>query len=47
MHHYYFVVHAVDVPRLGIPRDAGGSYLGFLLFSHTLARATIVAEYER
>lgn len=47
VHHYHFVVHAVDVPRLGIPRDAGGSYLGFLLFSHTLARATIVAEYER
>ncbi|GLZ50168.1 hypothetical protein Acsp06_63530 [Actinomycetospora sp. NBRC 106375] len=47
VHHYYFVVHAVDVPTLGIPRGASPAFLGFNLFSHTLARATITAVYER
>lgn len=47
VHHYYFVVHAVDVPTLGIPRGASPAYLGFNLFGHTLARATITAVFER
>lgn len=47
LHHYYVVVHAVDVARLGVPRTASPAYLGFNLFSHTLARATITATYER
>lgn len=47
VHRYYFVVHAVDVVTLGIPRTASPAYLGFTLFSHTLARATITAIYER
>ena len=47
VHHYYFVVHAVDVPTLGIPKGASPAFLGFNLFSHTLARATITATYER
>lgn len=46
-HHYYFVVHAVDVPDLGVGADATPAFLGFNLFSHTLARATIVATYEQ
>ena len=45
-HHYYFVVHAVDVESLGIDKDATPAFLGFNLFSHTLARAMIVAWYE-
>ncbi len=45
-HHYYFVVHAVDVESLGIGKDATPAFLGFNLFSHTLARATIVCWYE-
>ena len=45
-HHYYVVVHAVDVPALDIPEDASCAYLGFNLFSHTLARATLVPVYE-
>ncbi len=45
-HHYYVVVHAVDVPSLDIPEEATPAYLGFNLFSHTLARATLVATYE-
>lgn len=46
VHHYYVVVHAVDVPSLGIPAEGTPAFLGFNLFSHTLGRATIVAEYE-
>jgi Raf kinase inhibitor-like YbhB/YbcL family protein len=45
-HHYYVVVHAVDVASLDVPADASPAFLGFNLFSHTLARATLVAEYE-
>jgi Raf kinase inhibitor-like YbhB/YbcL family protein len=45
-HHYYVVVHAVDVPSLDIPEEATPAFLGFNLFSHTLARATLVATYE-
>ncbi len=45
-HHYYTVVHAVDVPSLGIGRDATPAFLGFNLFFHTLARAIIVPWYE-
>jgi Raf kinase inhibitor-like YbhB/YbcL family protein len=46
-HRYFFVVHAVDVESLGVPEDASNALLGFNLFSHTLARATIVCWYER
>jgi Raf kinase inhibitor-like YbhB/YbcL family protein len=45
-HHYWVVVHAVDVPSLDIPADASPAFLGFNLFSHTLARATIVPVFE-
>ena len=45
-HHYWVVVHAVDVPTLDIPEEATPAYLGFNLFSHTLGRATLVATHE-
>ena len=45
-HHYYVVVHAVDVPTLEVPADAAPALLGFNLFLHTLARATLVPVYE-
>ncbi|WIX80897.1 YbhB/YbcL family Raf kinase inhibitor-like protein [Amycolatopsis carbonis] len=45
-HRYYFVVHALDVDSLEIDGDATPAFLGFNLFSHTLARATIMAVYE-
>jgi Raf kinase inhibitor-like YbhB/YbcL family protein len=45
-HHYWVVVHAVDVPELDIPAEASPAFLGFNLFSHALARATIVGTYE-
>jgi Raf kinase inhibitor-like YbhB/YbcL family protein len=46
-HRYYFTVHAVDVESLGIPEDASPAFLGFNLFTHTLARATIVGVFGR
>lgn len=46
-HDYYFVVHAVDVPSLDLPEAATPAYLGFNLFSHTLARGRILAHYGR
>ncbi len=45
-HHYYIAVHALDVESLGIDREATPAYLGFNLFSHTLARAVMVPWYE-
>ncbi len=45
-HRYYFVVHAVDVESLELPDGATPAFLGFNLFSHTLARAVLVGTYE-
>jgi Raf kinase inhibitor-like YbhB/YbcL family protein len=45
-HHYYVAVHAVDVESLDLPQDATPAFLGFNLFSHTLARAVIVGTHE-
>lgn len=45
-HRYFTVVHAVDVESLGVPDGATPAFLGFNLFSHTLARAVIVPVYE-
>jgi Raf kinase inhibitor-like YbhB/YbcL family protein len=45
-HHYWVVVHAVDVPSLDIPAEGSCAYLGFNLFMHTLGRATLVPVYE-
>lgn len=47
VHHYYFVVHAVDVAKLGVGKDATPAFLGFTLSGHTLARAMTVPVYER
>ncbi|MFF3225831.1 YbhB/YbcL family Raf kinase inhibitor-like protein [Nocardia suismassiliense] len=46
-HRYFIVVHAVDVESLGIDESATPAYLGFNLFSHAIARATIVGTYEQ
>ncbi|OMQ14979.1 hypothetical protein A7K94_0212675 [Modestobacter sp. VKM Ac-2676] len=45
-HHYHVVVHAVDTDDLGVPAEATPAFLGFTLFSHTLARGEIVATYD-
>ena len=46
-HRYFFVVHAVDVASLGLPDDASNALLGFNLFGHAIARATMECWYAR
>jgi Raf kinase inhibitor-like YbhB/YbcL family protein len=46
-HRYFMVVHAVDVEHLDLAEDSTPAVLGFNLFSHTLARAALVATFER
>jgi Raf kinase inhibitor-like YbhB/YbcL family protein len=46
-HRYFTVVHAVDVPSLGLPQEATPAYLGFNLFMHAIARAMLVPVYEQ
>ncbi len=45
-HRYFIVVHAVDTDALDVSADTTPAVLGFNLFGHTLARATLVATYE-
>src|SRR5260370_4952854 len=45
-HHYYIVVHAVDVKSLRLDHNATPAFLGFNLFSHTLGRGILVPWYE-
>lgn len=47
VHHYYFVVHAVDIPKIGVGKGATPAFLGFNLSGHTLARAALVPIYQR
>jgi Raf kinase inhibitor-like YbhB/YbcL family protein len=47
VHHYYVVVHALDVDRLALPSDASPAYLGFNLFMHSLGRAVLVGTYQQ
>lgn len=45
-HRYFFVVHALDVDTLDADEDTTPAALGFTMFGHTLARATLTAVYE-
>ncbi len=45
-HRYFVVVHAVDTETLDVTADTTPAVLGFNLFFHTLARATLVMTYE-
>jgi hypothetical protein len=47
VHHYHFVVHALDVETLEIDPSASPAFLVFNLGGHTLARAALSAIYER
>jgi hypothetical protein len=41
-----FVVHAVDVPSLGLPAGANATVAAFNLVFHSLARARITITYD-
>ncbi|MBA8823297.1 hypothetical protein FHX42_000626 [Saccharopolyspora lacisalsi] len=44
-HRYYFVVHAVDIEKLGVDDNTSPAVVSFTLAFHTLARAMIVPTY--
>lgn len=46
-HRYIFTVHAVDTESLGLPAEATPAFLGFYLFSHTLARGMVIPTFEQ
>lgn len=46
-HRYYFVVHALDVPALGLEPDTMPGAAGSALVFHTIARAVLVSTYSR
>jgi Raf kinase inhibitor-like YbhB/YbcL family protein len=47
VHHYQFVVHALDTDRLDLDPGSTPAFLMFNLLGHTLARAAIIATYEQ
>jgi phosphatidylethanolamine-binding protein (PEBP) family uncharacterized protein len=47
VHRYYFAVHALDVPSLGVGPDAMPGAVSTMAVFHTLARAVLVATYQR
>ncbi len=46
VHHYWFVVHALDVERVDIDSGATPAVLGFMMRDAVLARAILVATGE-
>ena len=46
VHRYFFVVHAVDVPSLGVDPDTSATAVSFNLAFHTLARAILVPVFS-
>ncbi|AOW92731.1 hypothetical protein BFN03_08550 [Rhodococcus sp. WMMA185] len=47
-HRYIVAVHALDVETLdGVTEDSTPAFLGFNVFSHAIARATITGTYQR
>lgn len=45
-HRYYFVVHALDVERLGVNHDTPPAAVSFTLLGHTLGRAILMGTYQ-
>ena len=41
-HHYYFVVSALDVASLGVPKGATPAFLGFSIEQHIVGRGVLV-----
>jgi Raf kinase inhibitor-like YbhB/YbcL family protein len=46
-HRYYFVVHAVDTDALDVDDQVSPAVVSFNLVFHTLARAQLVATFQR
>ncbi len=46
-HRYIFTVYALDTPRLNADKNTHPAGVGFLLYQHTIAKATLTAYYGR
>jgi Raf kinase inhibitor-like YbhB/YbcL family protein len=46
-HRYIFTIHALDVDKLGLDKNANAALVGFYLNSHTLAKSSVMAYYGR
>jgi Raf kinase inhibitor-like YbhB/YbcL family protein len=45
-HRYFFVVHALDVPSIGVKATATPAFLAVNMLSHTVGRAVMVTTAE-
>ena len=45
-HRYFFVVHALDVEKIGVPEDATAAFLNFNFLGHILGRAILTVTAE-
>jgi hypothetical protein len=46
-HRYFFAVHALDVPSLGVDPDASPAVGSFMITAHEVARALVVPVFAR
>ena len=46
-HRYIFTIYALDVPRLDIKPDTNNPIAGFMINSHAIAKASLMAYYGR
>jgi Raf kinase inhibitor-like YbhB/YbcL family protein len=46
-HRYIVTVYALSAEKLDIPADASPAMVGFMLGTHTLAKASLTAPYSR
>jgi Raf kinase inhibitor-like YbhB/YbcL family protein len=47
VHHYHYTVWALKVDKLDLTADASGALVGYYLNANALAKATLMATYER
>ena len=45
-HRYFFVIHALDVEKIGVPEDATPAFLNFNFLGHILGRAILTVTAE-
>ena len=46
-HTYIITVYALKTDKLGLDQNASGAYVGFNLYSNTIAKASLVMYYKR
>jgi len=46
-HRYIFTIHALDVEKLDLDKNANPALVGFILNSHTIAKSSVMGYYGR